>query len=271
MPLSYLTDSQLLLDIKNLVSEERKLTHKIIEHLEEIESRKLYSDLKCTSLYDYCMKVLGYSGDEAYRRISAMRFTKRNPEIKAQVSSGKLTLSTLNILDSAQKKTPTLDIAKIAKEVVGKSKREVEALVMPVPAPKQVALNLKLSPQAYDKFQKAKGLLSKYSNEELIEAMADLIIERKEKKLTPQKNSPAPERVSRYIPKAVKAHAYKTTNGKCAICGSSHNLNFNHKTPHALGGTNSKENINLLCHNCNQRQRVVDFGKRISYGVVSQS
>jgi len=59
MSLSYLTDSQLLLDIKNLVHEERKLTHKIIEHLEEIETRKIYSDLKCTSLYDYCLKVLG--------------------------------------------------------------------------------------------------------------------------------------------------------------------------------------------------------------------
>jgi len=261
MSLSYLTDSQLLFDIKNLVSEERKLTYKIIEHLEEIEARKLYSDLKCTSLYDYCMKVLGYSGDEAYRRISAMRFTKRNPEIKPQVSAGKLTLSTLNILDSAQKKIPTLDIAKIASEVIGKSKREVEVLVMSVPAPKQVTLNLKLSQTAYDKFQKAKGLLSKYSNEELIEAMADLVIEREKKKLTPQKNSHAPERVSRFIPKSVKAHAYNATKGKCAICGSTHNLNFNHKMAHALGGTNSKENINLLCHNCNQRQRVVDFGK----------
>jgi len=262
MSLSYLTDTQLLLDIKNLVSEERKLTHKIIEHLEEIEARKLYSDLKCTSLYDYCMKVLGYSADEAYRRISAMRFTKRNPEIKAQVSAGKLTLSTLNILDSVQKKTPTLDIGRIAKEVEGKSKREVEALVN-LPAPEHVALNLKLSQAAYEKFQKAKGLLSKYSNEELIEAMADLVIEREEKKLTPQKKSPAPERVSRFIPKSVKAYAYKATNGKCAICGSTHNLNFNHKTPHALGGTNGNDNINLLCHNCNQRQRVVDFGKRI--------
>jgi len=260
MSLTYLTDSQLLLDIKNLVSEERKLTHKIIEHLEEIEARKLYSDLKCTSLYDYCQRVLGYSGDEAYRRISAMRFVKRNPEVKESVNTGKLTLSTLNILDSAQKKPPTLDIAKIANEVIGKSKREVEALVN-LPAPEQVTLNLKLSPQAYEKFQKAKGLLSKYSNEALIEAMAELIIEREEKKHTVQKHSPAPERVSRYIPKPVKAHAYKATNGKCAICGSTHNLNFNHKTPHALGGTNSKENINLLCHNCNQRQRVVDFGK----------
>jgi len=172
-----------------------------------------------------------------------------------------LTLSTLNILDSAQKKTPTLDIAKIAKEVITKSKREVEALVMPTHALKQVMLNLKLSKTAYDKFQKAKGLLSKYSNEELIEVMADLVIEREKKKLTPQKKSPAPEKVSRFIPKTVKAHAYKITNGKCAICGSTHSLNFNHKTAHALGGTNSKENINLLCHNCNQRQRVLDFGK----------
>jgi len=91
--------------------------------------------------------------------------------------------------------------------------------------------------------------------------MADLIIERAEKKLAPQKKSAAPIKVSRYIPKPVKTHAYNATNGKCAICGSTHNLNFNHKTPHALGGTNGKENINLLCRNCNQRQRVMDFGK----------
>lgn len=53
MKLSHLTDKTLLNDTKNLVFSERRMTTRILHHLKEIEQRKLYADLKCTSLFDY--------------------------------------------------------------------------------------------------------------------------------------------------------------------------------------------------------------------------
>ncbi|MCK5074542.1 MAG: hypothetical protein KAQ98_14015 [Bacteriovoracaceae bacterium] len=52
-PLSAISDTKLLSDIKNLVCKEHELTARIIDHLAEIEKRKLYSDLKYRSLFEY--------------------------------------------------------------------------------------------------------------------------------------------------------------------------------------------------------------------------
>ena len=89
MNLKRLTDSKRLNEIKKLVNDESKITGAIITHLEEVERRKLYSDLKYSSLFDYCVKELRYSEDQAYRRINAMRVSKKVPIIKEKIDSGK--------------------------------------------------------------------------------------------------------------------------------------------------------------------------------------
>jgi RNase P subunit RPR2 len=134
MNLSNLNDQNLLSNTKNLVQKEREILSQVLEHLQEIARRRLYSDLGCSSLFDYCTKELKYSPAQAYRRIDAMRVSIRLPQIKK-------------------------------------------------------------------------------------------------------------------------------AQGKCQKCGSTHNLEFEHRVPFARGGTNDISNIQLYCKNCNTRKAILDFGQ----------
>ena len=103
MILKNLSDSVILQNTKNLVIQEKKLTANIIDHLQIIEQRKLYCDLKYKSLFDYAVKELLYSEDQAYRRISAVRL---------HLSLSKLTMDKITELQGmyAHKKCDLADI-----------------------------------------------------------------------------------------------------------------------------------------------------------------
>ena len=93
MNLKTLKDQELHLATKNLVEKERELLTQILKHLYEIERRRLFCDYQCSSLWEYCVKQLGYSEGQAMRRISAMRLIKEIPEVESKVSEGSLSLS----------------------------------------------------------------------------------------------------------------------------------------------------------------------------------
>ncbi|MEJ2304023.1 MAG: HNH endonuclease [Anaerolineales bacterium] len=64
----------------------------------------------------------------------------------------------------------------------------------------------------------------------------------------------------RIIPTSVKLEVWKRDGGKCAICGATDELHFDHIIPYSRGGTSLKaENIQLLCarHNLEKRDRIV--------------
>ena len=45
-------------------------------------------------------------------------------------------------------------------------------------------------------------------------------------------------------------------NNKCAVCGSSENLCFDHIVPMYNGGKNSRDNLQILCRKCNMEKGV---------------
>ncbi len=90
MNLKHLTDKSLLTDTKVLVGKEREFLTKILHHLKEIDKRKLYSDLGYSSLYEYCVRELGYSEGNAQRRIQTCRLLTEVPEIEEKIEMGLL-------------------------------------------------------------------------------------------------------------------------------------------------------------------------------------
>jgi hypothetical protein len=78
-----------------LARTERKLTHHILLHINEIESRHLHLELGFGSMIDYLTKALGYSEGSAYRRLQSARLLKSNPTIAAKIEDGSLNLSQL--------------------------------------------------------------------------------------------------------------------------------------------------------------------------------
>lgn len=66
--------------------------------------------------------------------------------------------------------------------------------------------------------------------------------------------------VSRLIPSEVKREVWKRDGGKCVLCGSDHNLHYDHDIPFSRGGSSIvAENVRLLCakHNLSKSDKIM--------------
>jgi hypothetical protein len=64
----------------------------------------------------------------------------------------------------------------------------------------------------------------------------------------------------RVIPTSVKLEVWKRDGGRCAVCGATDELHFDHIIPYSRGGTSLKaENIQILCarHNLEKSDKIV--------------
>lgn len=95
-----MNDKQLLASTDRLVGEERRITLEILQHLREIEVRRLFVDLGFDSMYKYCIQRLKYSEGEAQRRLSSARLLRELPEIESQIQNGNLNLTNLSAIQS---------------------------------------------------------------------------------------------------------------------------------------------------------------------------
>ena len=102
------------------------MEEKLLVHLGEIDTRKLYLDLGFPSMFAFCVGELGFSEDVGYNRIMVARAARRMPAILDAVRTGQVHLAGLRVL------APHLTIenhGKVLAEAAGKSKREIEELV----------------------------------------------------------------------------------------------------------------------------------------------
>ncbi len=71
--LSVLTDEQLIASLCDLLGRNRQLTSAVVLHLAEVEARQLHLAAACSSMFDYCTRVLGFDEAAAYNRIQVAR------------------------------------------------------------------------------------------------------------------------------------------------------------------------------------------------------
>jgi hypothetical protein len=273
MQLSHLTDKTLLLETKNLVTSEREATARVLHHLKEIDRRKLFSEMKFTSLFDYCVRELGYSEASAYRRIVAARLLAEIPEIDEKIETGALTLTNISQMNHFFKESTPSQKRSVLRKIEGLSKKECEKKLFELSGKEEilretqvrvssdkVKVAIVLSDETMNELEKLKALLGKdLSMDELVHFMAKEAIKSIEKDKfkqvkRPQKGLP-PAEVGRVLPAALKRKIYQRDK-KCTNCGSIHRLNFDHRIPYALGGPTNQENLRLLCFHCNQRARM---------------
>lgn len=90
-----LSNQNLILELRAMILEERKVTLQILHLINEAYSRRLYAEAGYASLFEWLTKALGYSAAAAMRRIESARALREVPEIGKKVETGELNLTNL--------------------------------------------------------------------------------------------------------------------------------------------------------------------------------
>jgi hypothetical protein len=100
--------------LKLLVASERKITAEIIEHIQEIDQKKIYAQMGYPTLFAFLTEYIGYAAASAQRRIEAARLLTAVPEVKEDIKSGNLNLSQVamvsQMIRQKQKEKPEVKI-----------------------------------------------------------------------------------------------------------------------------------------------------------------
>jgi hypothetical protein len=180
MDLTQISNHELLNRVEKLSRTERKITHLILCHLVEVETRRLHLELGYTSLFRYMTTHLHYSEDAAYRRIQAARLLKKMPQLEKSLESGEVNLTQLQqvqkCLNKEKEQGHKITIQqteKVLQQIQNKSSFETQKILavefnQPVQhieslKPQRddsVRIELTLSKDQMQKLQQAKELLS---------------------------------------------------------------------------------------------------------------
>ncbi len=196
--------TDLLVAIKNLAAEERKITLRLIDHLREVESRMLFAELGFGSLFEFCVKYLGLSEGSAHRRIASMRLTRDAPTVRDYLESGTISISNAAKLQVAfrrdrklntQEKARIIDECKNATQVECEKKlfklipefeRHQKSERQRVISFDEVELKLVLNSKLQEKIRKLKSMLAhsvpENSTLDLLEYLVDKELNAQERK-----------------------------------------------------------------------------------------
>ena len=243
---------KIFIQVKELAKKERQLSFQIIDKLIIIEKDKLYCDLKYPSLHKYLTRELKYSDSEAALKVGAVSLSLKSTKAKEKIKSGELSLSNAYQANKIlkHKQRPEL-IEKVLKSACNESTRSFKETMA-----KEFNLkrseSLVLDEETLKKFDRLRKKYGDLSNYELIQVLLE-----KELKAptvsTRRRGQSVAKNKSRYIPKAIKKAVY---TGKCRNCESLYGLEYHHKHKFSHGGDHSRENLEMLCGNCNQREEM---------------
>ena len=277
MLLINITDQYLIKNIETLVKKEKVLTMQILEHLAEMNNRKLYAVLGYGSLFDYCVKSLKYSESETHHRIQAMKLIYGSETARTAMVEGKLNLTAASMIQKhikdeekdLRRKLTHQEKENRIKPVLGVPTRELLPLLDQMRTiPPQREYNIKINEDIYmklEEFRKRKGFHtdSEIINLALIKLLSD------EPKITQERKSGRVARVdTRYIAAQVKRDVFKRSGCQCEFvssitglrCQEKRKLEYDHIRPFSLSATSAAQNIRLLCSNHNKRAAIEIFG-----------
>lgn len=290
LALNGLSDAELEVRLKRLTGIERKALALLLNHLGEFDKRRLHVDRGYPSLFAYCINVLGYSEQAAYKRIQAARAASELPEILTKIADGDLTLTAVVIL------APHLHSGngrQLLAAAEGKRTREIEAIAAELaPRPDVPDTVRALSEQRhlfrftgstafrlkYEKLKRLRGV-GRGSIEDVFEAGLDALLEKTdpERRIIRRKDessnlngefAPADPSMaqSRKIRIALRDVIWVRDGGRCMYysdsgdrCPEVSGLEIDHVRPFALGGSSDDpDNLRLMCraHNLLLARRV---------------
>lgn len=95
-----LTDHELTRALREAIAHDFEHTAELIALIAEYDARRLYRAAACSSMFDYCVRLLGMSNDVAAKRIRVARAARRHPAIVPMLADGRLHVSGVAMLAS---------------------------------------------------------------------------------------------------------------------------------------------------------------------------
>lgn len=137
MKLHSISDQDLKIQTELSVQNERRSIREVVEHISEVERRRLFLDWGYSSLFDFLTRHCKYSEAAAYRRMQAARALHSVPELRNELESGHLNLTQISKAQSvfkSQEKMTGMPVStetkkSIFSELRTKSKKETEKIL----------------------------------------------------------------------------------------------------------------------------------------------
>ena len=294
--LSHLSDRDLLAEVSRLASGQRDATVSLIAHLAELHARRLHQRAGFSSLYTYCIDVVGLSESEAYDRVKAAKLVRRYPAVLTLLAAGQINLTTVRVVG------PHLTAGNHEELLIaacGKRKRELQELLAQrfpqadVPfsivhslSPGRYRVTFTANASTYEKLQLAQDLLRHVipsgDPAQIFERALDVLLEALLKEKYAATDRPRASRGqsddSRHIPAEIKRAVHLRDRGRCRYvgpdghrCGERSFVEFHHVRPYAVGGPCTVDNIELRCRAHNVYESDAFYKPAREYGGVAAS
>jgi hypothetical protein len=225
---AHLSSAALLTALHRLVAQDQRLTAELLAHLGEVDARRLYLQTACPSMFMYCVQLLHWSEDVAFKRLRAARAARRFPVILALVAEGALHLSAVALL-----------------------------------APHLYKVQLTVSGAVRDKLRQAQDLLRHAVPDGDLAQVLERALEALLRELRHQRYgataaprpAPPPRPHARALPAALRREVSQRDGEQCTYvdpqtgrrCPARAGLQFHHVDPYGRGGATTSANVVLLC------------------------
>ena len=120
------SDDTLLGELAALVARDRETTAALLAYLAEVDERELYLPAACSSMHAYCVNVLHFAEEVAFKRIRAARTARRFPVIFEAIADGRMHVTGVVMLAPHFREENVEELLAAASHA---SKAEIEKLV----------------------------------------------------------------------------------------------------------------------------------------------
>jgi hypothetical protein len=271
---------------------------KLLDALVEVEKSGVHLRLGFSSLFTYAVESLGLSEAVAYNAITVARKMREVPELRSEVGEIGIskTRKIVSVLTSENQKewlekARTLSSRALEKAVARENPKAATQEVAKYVSEKRLDLRLGVDEELMVKLRRAQDQVSQSTGkpasleETLREAISFYLRHKdpleKARRVIPKKGSRAQDRSETLnklvtgtvhervpIPAAVEHEVRLRDQNQCqaekpggGICGARRWIDLHHLKPVSLGGTNSAENLTVLCR---RHHRLIHFGNESS-------
>lgn len=127
--LGHLENHVLLRDFTSIVATDRTTTARMLAHIAEVDTRRLYAEEGFGSMFDYCVQMHRFTEDMAGMRIRAARMARRFPVILDALAEGRLTVTAVCLISKPSKGLSRAEALELIAAAENKTKHAIRVML----------------------------------------------------------------------------------------------------------------------------------------------